>query len=506
MNQTRCLYAQNESLSERQRWWNSTIWSSRIPAYILLSIALGASALTAQTRFQIYDTIPALSQYRSVEACLAAVGRVSDSVKTMHLEEKESLPFRTGAGRDSLPSVVVAVAEQCVASFNPDSVTLTGAVETYTDWMRLYLSANRDEDAAVVARRRIAMPHPNSDTLYHVLSQIMQIYGGARPVRWDKVQETVLRFEAPGVASDSFKLFSVYDFVFRIASTLEDTASMTKMAERMISLGAYFPPDLKEAALFRSKVGPRLLFLENFLTRAARMDSLRHGPDAYIAIERANWEKTTKFFMFPMPAGIGEYALPLAAEFWFSSKDSPVASASDHPRPAKGKISLVVFLYQGCYKLTPSFSGQVDRAAFNGRCWVPYAILRRLGERYPSLEITLVARTSGYSVNTGPMSPPEEASILQKWWLGFHRLPATLAVANTSFFRLEGIDRRRIDEAVPNDVNYSFGQGPGPSVVPRAQVYLIDTNGMIIHSNSLIPASTEQTLTEMLDVMVQRGK
>lgn len=504
------LHTRTVVSSRRARRWSSMLLI--IPA--MLCIGSLFSVLHAQTLFQPYDTVPTVSRYRSVEECLAAIGRISDSVTRARPEFLDTMPFRTGMGKDSLPVVAITTAQQCAASFNPDSVVLTGAVETYADWMMLYLIANRNDAAALVAQRRISMARQQAkkpNELYEVLSEVMRVYGDVRPVRWHKVQETGVQLEAKGVAADSFALYQVYRTQYWIADAVDDTVVKTKMAERMLSLGKTMPPAIMSSPLYVFSVQPANFEAANFLTRAARMDSLRRNPDAYIAIARANWEKITDSWkkltnnlIPPIPMMIGARALPITGDFWFSSNNVSATARSSYPRPAQGKSSLVVFLRQGCNSLTPNFSGALDRATAWTPCWGTYASVRRLGQRYPSLEIILVTRTSGYSANTGPMSPVEEAEVLQKWWLGFHRLPATLSVTTTKFFRLEGADRRRIDETVPNDVNYLFGQRQTTEIRNRT-AYLIDTNGKIIYSGGLNSRS-EWEITNLLDVILQRGK
>ncbi len=474
-----------------------------IPA--MLCLGPSVSVVNAQTLFQPYDTIPALSRYRSVEECLAAVSRVAGSAALARPEFPDTMPFRKGVGRDSTDMAAVAVAGQCATQFNPDSVVLTGAVETYSDWIQLYLTANRDDAAVRVVQRRVAnaRQHPKTPRdLYDVLMGIMGAYGDARPMRWDKVQETGVQLEAKGVAPGPMELYKVYVTQYQLAETMNDTVVQTTMAERMLSTAETMLPEVKNR--------PEFMFVRymnfgaaSFLTRAALMDSLRRGPEAYVALARANWKKVAESSMFPIPMMIGEKALPLTADFWVSSSTAPVTTTSDHPRPSPGKIALVVFLREGCNARTPIFSGGLDRATFVDSCWGTYTSLRRLAQRFPSLEITLVSRTMGYIGNTGPMSPQDEALVLQKWWLGFHKLSVTLAITNTQFFRLEGVDRRRIDQPVANDVNYLFGQGQGGNEVGSQMSYLIDTNGMVIYSGGL---AQEWIFTQMLDVIMQRGK
>ncbi len=473
----------------------------------VLCVAIFSLSAPAQTLFPNRDTIPDISRYRTAEECMAAVTRVVDSVTRSQPDFSDTMPPRKGAGHDTMPSAVVAIADKCVAQFNPDSVVLTGLSPTYKDWMQLYLIAKRDDAAARVAQRRIAMAREKrektdtSDELYDVLLGVMNTYGDVRPLRWNKVQETGSRLDT--AVKDSFKLYVAYNLQFMLADLVGDTAVRVKMAERVLAVTAPKTSTIGQITNERLEKNGRFNAL-TFLTRVARMDSLKRSPDAYIAISRDNWTVAGGGTQSLIPGMIGESAEPLEAEFWFSSKNAPATATSDSPRPTSGKVSLIVFLRQGCNNVEIArFWGSKDRATFLAECEGTYSSIRRLGQRFPSLEITVVSRTSGYTP-TGPMTPSEEAATLQKWWLDFHQLPATLAVANTPFFRLTGFDRRRIDESVSNDINYLFEQS-SQTEIGNKMAYLIDTNGKVIHSGGL-SIQEEQTLKEMLDVIMQRGK
>jgi hypothetical protein len=84
--------------------------------------------------------------------------------------------------------------------------------------------------------------------------------------------------------------------------------------------------------------------------------------------------------------------------------------------------------------------------------------------------------------------------------LEFHRLPATLVISNPEFFRLEQPDRRRIDEPTANMTGYAFGIWGGAG---NKEAYLVDVNGMILHSGQL-NRSLERQFRELLDVVMNR--
>lgn len=484
------------SALHRLRRRRAAVWFS----LVIVSIGILPVTVCSQTLFQVYDTTLTIARYRSVEDCLAAVHRVADSVLRARPEFTDTIPYRKGSGRDSTPMAVVDIARRCADSFNPDSVDLKGFVPTHSDWMRLYLTANRDDAAAIIAQRRLAIARQDGENkIFDVLQDIMTEYGNARPMRWSKVLETGEQLEA--AATDSLQLYLSIAARFGYADLVVDTVVKERMAERILAMVVPLPSIIQSNPFWAHAVPAAAFRAKSFLTRSARMDSLRRGPDAYVAITRANWKASGGSELSAMPNLVGESAQPLEANAWFISNDAPVAAVSNHSRPSLGKVSLVVFLRQGCSVYTPGFLGKLDRGTERDPCHAAYAALRRLAKQYPSVEVTIVGRTSGYIPFTGIATPSEEVAMMQKWWLGFHRLPGTLAVATTQFFRLAGLDRRRIDKPVSNDINYLFGQKKDE--ISNRTMYLIDTNGTILYSDRL-SLRAESILAEMLDVIMQR--
>ncbi len=123
--------------------------------------------------------------------------------------------------------------------------------------------------------------------------------------------------------------------------------------------------------------------------------------------------------------------------------------------------------------------------------------MRRFAERFPSLEMTIVAQTIGNFLAMPTMSPKDEAQILQWWWFEFHHLPGTIAVTATPFFFTSGPEHRRIDEITENVKNWGGSNGLRPA-------YLVDTDGIVVCSGELT-RDTEQEFRELISIMVSRG-
>ncbi len=467
----------------------------------MVCVALFSLDASAQTRFLTHDTLPDYSKYNHVEECIGALRRTADSLRRSNPLFLDTVPAKQGMGLAPSSPQAVKIASICAEPFNADSVELDGLSPTYNDWIELFLVANRDDAAAVVARRQTAIARKSDsvEVLELALIEMIKTYGNVRPIRWGKILEIGLQYDS--IASDSVKRYIAYHLQFGLADSVSDTATQTKMARQMLAITEPSGPD--KVVKDNSFKEGRYMAL-TYLTHLERMDSLRHGSAAYIAMSRKNWSTAGGGAESAIPGMVGEPALPIEAEFWFASKDAPMTSASDHLRPAPGKLSLIIFMRQGCNERGISrFYGGKDRATFVTECRGTYSSLHRLSQRFPSLEITIVGRTSGYT-STGPLEPADEAAVLRKWWLDYYKLPAALAVANTPYFRLEGFDRRRIDRTVNNDVNYLFGK-EGRQEIGNKMAFLIDSNGSVIHSESL-SLRGERTFAELLDMMVQQPK
>jgi hypothetical protein len=116
--------------------------------------------------------------------------------------------------------------------------------------------------------------------------------------------------------------------------------------------------------------------------------------------------------------------------------------------------------------------------------------------------MTIVTQTLGFLGDGPPVAPKEEAELIRSWLLGFHKIPATVAVATTPYFNLPAPDLRRIDKPVANTVNYLFGM---QGVIQGRTAYLIDDQGMVLKVERLA-RENEEMWTMMLGVVMGRKK
>ncbi len=468
---------------------------------VVLLASFSATMALAQTRFQLPEIPPDYAKYQTVEECLAASGRLSTTAQLQSTLIRDTTEFTRSERLDSLSPDAIAFARQCSAQFHPD----TDSLGVYADWMRLYLSANRDDAAKTIVTRKLALarwsPNDTFGGRETVLKEMLDVYLNAKPIRWNDVLSISEKFDEPGANRTPFQRIATYGSIFEVAEDIGDSVTQFVMANKIITLANTLTTEQKATQSYTGSAQFSVWRALDFVSRLEIMDSLRKSTGAYVALRRANWLKAAGSANERMPARIGEHAQPLVADFWFADSVTQMTSTLS-PRPTPGKVALVLFL-RGCREEIHWFGGEPgSRSSYRQPCWDTYATVRRLARRYPSLEVTIVSQTTGYVGDVGPLVPTKEAAMLQSMWLGYNRLPGLLGVVNTEFFRLEGLDHRRIDQPVLNNENYSFGDH---QEVPSMAAYLIDRDGTVLLAVGQ-NRTNERTFRELLDAVMRRAQ
>ncbi|HEU4588167.1 MAG TPA: hypothetical protein VFS11_05950 [Gemmatimonadales bacterium] len=429
---------------------------------------------------------------------MAAVQRANDSIAVWEAWRDtlpESRASLAAKARASLPVPVAAAARRCGARF----AGATAPLNQFAPFLSLFLAADRDRDAATLLARRLKGVAPDAERERAAVldTAIAEYLGLQRLAAGPEV--TVPLFTQPGRLAEAETLLAElsqlksvtwqtrtrgYLVLASSASTAGDTARAQRARERLLRAVSTLTAAERRTNEFQELLGP-LYQTTIQVNAAALLDSLRHSTSAYLALQRALWQEAAGNIRFPLP--IGEVAPPIEAEFWFRRNDTTVA------RPIAGKVNLVVFLNQiACFGI-------------NSRptCERIDARLRRLAQRFPALEITLVAQTRGFFSFAAPPAPGEEAALLQRSWLGERRLPGVLAVSTTDFWRLPAPDRRRIDRPTANASRYSFGRtamniGAQWQGVPS---FLVDESGTIVHALNDID---ESVLPDLIEILLAR--
>jgi len=437
-----------------------------------------ASPAGAQTRFLWPAAKIDVSRYATVEECLAATARVRDSMDLPRRMRLITEPMGA-ADLEGLSPPVVEVAQRCSAKWP----AATASLDDYAPLLPLYLQAGRDADARTLVQRRLAAPDAADPTTRATLLNIAaQTYVFATPSRIVDAETTLQQLRKVITTSDQvFQAMSAWYALHTSSVLVGDTARARRAAEELPKLAATLTPQDKESLLWQLRGRTWTYKAYEYLSWFKALDRLRESTAAYTAIMRSNWSKASEEHMSALQFPIGTKAAPLTADFWFMPGATAPSPAPSPTRPTTGSIALVIFL-DGCMRA-------------NSTCWDMDATIKRLHAKYPDLELTVIGQTLGYVLDNLTQAPSMEADVYRQWWLGYKELPAAVAISSTPFTRLEDPDRRRMNQATPNQKNYSVGHWPS-----TMKGYLIDRDGTIIYADT-VQRSSESHFTQLIDIL-----
>ncbi len=451
-------------------------------------LALGPASARAQARFLWPDTSVDVARYATVEQCLAADQRAQVGVdrREARIVWQDTMPRDLQRALAPAPAIVTETAARCARQF-----TEAPSRESFISLFELYLAAGRDVDAASLLDRRLAAL-PDTVTRGQrtaLVDSAIGIYLHAQPARVAAAEALLLeRVRERGTRVESL---AIYDQLMKAAQTVGDTARARRAAQRIVAVADSLTKDERKSDEFEGlnhgDGGEQLVFeaLNVIAGDDAFLDSLRQSTAAYAALKRANWVRASRGRFEGVEYPIGARAATLTADFWFP------AEAARAPRPAPGRVSLVIFLPSQCMR----YGSSEATSSFEG-CAYLFAQLHRLTQRFPKLQVTVAAQTRGHFYYEPPPSPGEEAEWIRRWMEGYD-VPGAIAVSTTPFWRLPAPDSRRIDQFdnVPNVENYRFKGIWNPM---NGLKVLIDQDGRIIAATG-----SESLYEQFIEVLLQ---
>lgn len=489
-------------------------------SYLSLALASGlllaAAPAVGQTRFAWPEQGADPSRYTHVEECYAATYRARELDVAQRLGADRVWSDTVGTGprsdEERQTSVVVETARACMQRFaNVDSV----ALRDFSLLLPLYLAAEWDDRAQALAARRIAaVPKDAEAELAAVVDTVIRTYLAEQP-RDDFVRPPriglAIRFASEHVPSlsDRVQRFLNYArlilFIGEMGERWQDTALVRGLVETTARLADSLTTADRDrivelgTGVFGSDgdLAVQLYAIYNmFFGRQAFLDSLRQSTAAFVKLSRENWARALggppESYGWGMP--IGEKAPPIEAEIWLGHDEK------DGPRPAPGRISLIAILSDW------SCRGQVDDnedAVYTpARCTQALIGLRRLQERFPKLDITVVAENLGHFKYLKEGVTPEREAELTKKWLESFGIRAPLALTVRDSWTLPAPDGRRIWSEDENMANYSFGKSW--RLLRPIDAFLLDEDGIIIHAAGI--SGYDETFAELIEILLGRGR
>jgi hypothetical protein len=449
---------------------------------LVAHLGVAPSVASAQTKFPWPDTAVDVSTYTTVDECLSATRRVAESEsKRQRLATgvwPDTMPFDPQRALRPLPEVVVQTASRCAARF----VGPAAPLDEFVRLLELYLLANRDADAAALVARRVDAEKTDRARA-SVLDTVFTAYIGAQPLRLAEAERTLE--QQVRLIRDPFERLQSHFRMLEVAQRADDTARFRRAAESVIARADSLPAARRQT--LESGLNP-VVIAHTLLAQPALLDSLRRSTPGYVSLMRSLYTRVFGQQAMIALRPLGDRAALLTGEFWFRREPA------NAPRPTHGRVALVVFLgTAGCQNPLPSLEAKWSREE---NCWGAMAMLRRLAQRFPSVEVTLATETRGYFASAAIEAPAEEAELLRRWLLEGHRLPGALSVSVTPFRRLPDPDRRRIDGVVPNAMNYRQSSG--------VNVFLIDADGLIVLGGA-VRGEEEPRWAGMIEALLSRG-
>ena len=437
-------------------------------------------ALRAQLTFA--PPAPAnVARYLHVEECLAASARVRDSVEswgglwmdTLVVEERRKPQASFAPAREA--------ARRCAGNIQRGDEGLTN----FAPWFELHLSANSDDRAQALLERRLAAIAPGAIAeRAAVLDSAVAIALLSSPARLALAERVLdLRDQHDSILSPTQLYSQPWNLMLR-AQIMGDHEAAVRAARRMVGLHTRAKPVARDRAAGRQR--DQMLFMAHtVISMDSALAALRtQGTDAYVAIRRDSWAKATGGLAEGIEIPIGEPAPEIQADVWVGDRKG------DGPRPTKGRISLVAFVPTACKDV----------------CARAVASMRRIVERFPELEVTLLTSTTGH---VNPVLTPtvaEEAAMLHGTLLASYRVPGALAVEDARPWYLPAPDGRRIEMPTPNREAYGFGAVK--MLTQPFSTFVVDREGTIVEhqvfGNALTNALTEELVSTTIAILLAR--
>lgn len=426
---------------------------SRIANIALAGVALAALPRLAAAQQQAERTFAGYNPGRC-----AVAARMIDGLNRHDRRDTT----RYTPQRDTLFTATTRSVQQCEASYGGAT---TEATETL-NLGRVQLLTAQDQAAIATARRHLGniasrSPDMRAWELYLLVTDNLS----GKPARVEQARQALAQLDKLGKAAASVRTLAHAAMADDAIERFDDATMRTETAAVVTAWQELDP----ETRLWRAST------LASALVARAQVEALVSGGDAARAVmdsargivppaaqqARMMVERTHR-----MLQNIDKKAAPLDAQFWYNTGKTGAT------RPAAGRVSLVVPIYQPC----------------TGGCLSMLDGIRRIARQFrdQDLDITFRTRTYGFYLDTAPASPAAEAKYDSLYLLGDIGLPGALAIAEVKYsWKADG---RRINEPTPDDQNF-----------PGAAIILIDRRGIIRYAAGFWNPAFEERVTKLIE-------
>jgi hypothetical protein len=417
---------------------------------VALAVLLAAPSLRGQTTFAAPSQPIVWKRYSAPDLCYAAVQRAL--MTEYNTERRDTMPYNP---HDTLPTTVVTVAHQCLATQDIAQVK----ERSLPVLLQVALAANADSLVDSIIRRELALADSASQKAHaRVVRGAYEALQAARPMRAAVAARWLAYADSawPGAVLDR-----CFMHVQAASAALRqlDLAHFTEHATQAVAIAKRTPSE----PLDSSEVQQLHLFtvLAEFALKRATM--FTEGITDSVIAELA-----------PLMGGMyGKTIPPLTGQFRFAG------SASDQSViPTPGQPSVLFFANPRC----------------GAHCYPTYAILRRLRRTFPTLPILLAATTHGSFRNRPPPSGAQEAEYLRAYYQDELQLPFPLVVDTLPYTFRAAPDGRRVN-GMP-----SIGGVAGTMGLDSGNLVVTDPKGRVVLQN--VSLEDENVLVALIQLML----
>lgn len=478
-----------------------------IKSYSILNLCamLFTYPLHGQTLFTIPKANPNYqSNYLRIEECEAGLQRIAIEAQGKNQVWADTAAHNPATIKTPYSPELIDTARLCVNKFSQEDLHNLPLKDLHPG-AGVFLVANRDLDVDQVYSG--LLKRLSGDTVVRELRNIVQVYGSARPRRTVAVRR-IIDSSFPHISQDSIVPLlglkvALAHLLMQSGDTIEakdifrgiiaslDTLPSKKLSNQDFILFSQF-------ALFSQSLS---------LSQDEMIDSLRVSIDSYrnylrgkLALVKGQPEYLER------EDPIGERVPRVYGDFYFDALSDSVKPilADDFLNADTSSIQLIAFLRGGCHKrshvIRDGRSNLNNIKNTGSNCLPTLSAMRRIKERYPHVSINVVSKTYGNIGDAAPMSALEEAHSLAEYFLIFHNIPGRLIVEQMPYFRIEGLDRRRIDLSTINDTSFVVN---GIPLGTAGSVILIDRDRRVFHSGS-ISGEDEPVLYRKIEAVLGR--
>jgi hypothetical protein len=379
--------------------------------------------------------------YNTPGLCIQAA-QDAERIATRSIFDTTTYPYR-----DTLSSSAVATAKRCAARFTIDNVSASDLL----DFACLTLMTQDDAKAAAIADRYVAAIRDPVQRRW-ALASIGAMYLAAKPARIVAATAIAARLDSLGPPA-ALQRIMLREKLQQLASRAPYTDGTPIEREALAALTAYaqLSASDREDILASGETGAVLsiFFVElirsmpTALARTKELVSATGYPHLDWFDQILQMMHAPQYFQL-----IGTVAPPLTASYWID--DRGVRPVQVSPSGTRVGPDSQTAHWPGPGKLSIYLRSDVPMSPPMAAMW------RRLLSKYGSaISMTIMTKTNGYFRDGPPLSPPEEAARLGKFYQEELELPVTVAVDASSVRTLS--DGRRLMGPAPyeNDPYYS---------------------------------------------------